>query len=162
MNHRPLIAAGTLMGMGMGGFLDGILFHQVLQIHNMLSATIPPTTVVNIETNMVWDGLFHAGTWVMTAIAIALLWHAGKQRDVPWSGRTLVGSAVMGWGLFNLVEGIIDHYILGVHHVVERLGLSMYDSAFLASGLLFISIGMRLIRSGARDTLSGHPARAHR
>ena len=60
INRRPLIAAGTLLGIGMGGFVDGILFHQILQVHNMLSAKYPPTTLVNAEINMVWDGLFHA------------------------------------------------------------------------------------------------------
>ena len=162
MNTRPLIAAGMLMGIGMGGFVDGILFHQIFQIHNMLSANLPPNTLVNAEINMVWDGLFHALTWVMTALGLAVLWRAGKQRNVPWSGRTFSGSLVMGWGLFNLVEGIIDHHILGIHHVVERLGLSVYDYAFLGSGLLFITIGWSLIRAGAKDQLLTHPAPAYR
>jgi uncharacterized membrane protein len=106
MTRRPLIPAGTITGIGMGGFVDGILFHQILQTHNMLSAKIPPTSLVNVETTMVWDGLFHALTWVMTAIGIAMLWHAGKRPDVAWSGRTFLGPMVFGWGLFNVVETI--------------------------------------------------------
>ena len=43
----------------------------------MLSATLPPDTLANAKINMVWDGLFHALTWVMTAAGVALLWHAG-------------------------------------------------------------------------------------
>ncbi len=156
MNRKPLIAAGTLMGIGMGGFVDGILFHQIFQIHSMLSAKLPLDNIVNIKTNMVWDGLFHALTWVSTAISIGLLWNAGKQRDVPWSGNTFFGSLVLGWGIFNLVEGIIDHHILGIHHVVELQGLSMYDYMFLASGVLFILIGLAFIRTGAKDTVSTH------
>lgn len=42
MNHRPLIAAGILLGIGMGGLVDGIIFHQIFQIHNMMSAKLPP------------------------------------------------------------------------------------------------------------------------
>jgi uncharacterized membrane protein len=162
MNRGPLIAAGTLMGNGMGGFVDGILFHQILQIHNMLSAKLPPDTLINAKANMVWDGLFHTFTWVVTALALVLLWNAGKRRDVPWSGRTFSGSMIVGWGLFNLVEGIIDHHILGIHHVVELHGLSIYDYLFLASGVLFILIGCSLIRAGARDRLSTHSAPAYR
>ena len=162
MNRKPLIAAGTIMGIGMGGFVDGILFHQIFQIHNMLSAKIPPTSLVNIQTTMVWDGLFHALTWVMTAIGIAMLWHAGKQRDVPWSGRTFAGGMVMGWGIFNLVEGILDHHILNLHHVVEKLGVSVYDYAFLASGLVFIVLGWSLVHAGRNDQLTGNPNPAHR
>lgn len=40
-NRRPLIAAGAALGIGMGGFLDGIVLHQLLQVHNMLSAKYP-------------------------------------------------------------------------------------------------------------------------
>jgi len=150
-NRKPLIAAGTATGIGMGGFVDGILFHQILQLHNMLSAQIPPTSLVNLETTMVWDGLFHALTWTMTAIGIAMLWHAGKRPDVPWSGCTFSGSLVLGWGLFNLVEGTLDHHIFQLHHVVERLGLSVYDYAFLGSGLLLILLGWSFIRKGRED-----------
>jgi uncharacterized membrane protein len=159
MNHRPLIAAATLLGIGMGGFVDGIVFHQVLQLHNMLSAPgyFPKTgvgadrLVVNMEINMFWDGLFHAFTWLTTAAGIALLWHAGRRADVPWSGRTLVGGMALGWGLFNLVEGVIDHHVLHIHHVVETENHLVWDLAFLASGLLLIGVGWSLIRSGQRD-----------
>ncbi len=162
MNQRPLIAAGTLLGIGMGGFLDGISLHQILQLHNMLTAVYPKTTVANAEINMFWDGLFHALTWTMTALGLALLFHAGKQRDVPWSGRTLFGGMVLGWGLLNLVEGIIDHHILGIHHVVESMGLSIYDYAFLGSGVVFILMGWSILRTGAKDQISTNPAPALR
>jgi uncharacterized membrane protein len=72
---------------------------------------------------------------------------------VPWSGKTLLGSMIMGWGLFNLVEGLIDHHLLGIHHVVESMGLSLYDYAFLGSGVLFILIGSGAIRAAERDRL---------
>ena len=59
--HRtPLIAAGILMGAGMGGFVDGILLHQILQWHNMLSGKMPPNNLVDAKVNMYWDGIFHA------------------------------------------------------------------------------------------------------
>ncbi len=130
----------------MGGFTDGILFHQILQLHSMLSAKMPQDTIVNIKTSMVWDGLFHALTWITTAISIKLLWQTGRNKDVPWCGQTFSGSLFLGWGIFNLVEGIIDHHILSIHHVVERLGLSVYDYIFLASGIIFIIIGLYYIR----------------
>ena len=149
MNFRPLLAAGILIGIGMGGFVDGILFHQILQVHNMLSAIYPPDSLVNAKVNMVWDGLFHALTWVTTAVGIALLWQAGARKDVPWSGRAFWGAMVLGWGVFNLVEGTIDHHILGIHHVVEALGLSVYDYGYLGCGALFVLIGLGLIKSGS-------------
>jgi Predicted membrane protein (DUF2243) len=98
VTRRPLIAAGILIGVGLGGFLDGILFHQILQLHNMLSARIPPDTVVNIKINMVWDGLFHTLVWTMTAIGIGSLWRAARRTDVPWSGARHRGLAPDGMG----------------------------------------------------------------
>jgi uncharacterized membrane protein len=162
-NRRPLIAAGTLLGIGLGGFVDGIVFHQVLQLHQMLSARYPKvgvdaaTAVVNIEVNMFWDGLFHALTWAMTALGLALLWRAVKRPDVPLSTATLVGSLPLGWGLFNTVEGLIDHQLLGIHHVVEAGDHLLWDMVFLGSGAVLILIGWAVIRAGRTggDRLAG-------
>ncbi|TWT51556.1 DUF2243 domain-containing protein [Allorhodopirellula solitaria] len=153
MNRRPLISAGTMMGIGMGGFVDGILFHQLLQFHNMLSAKLPVrdvdmrTLAINLEINMFWDGLFHVFTWIMTAVGIAMLWHAVRQENVPRSTRTFVGSLSLGWGLFNLVEGVIDHHILHIHHVTETSGHLLWDLIFLGSGVALILLGWWLIHS---------------
>ncbi len=153
-NRRPLIAAGTLLGIGLGGFADGIVFHQLLQVHNMLTARYPETgvdvatAVVNLEINMFWDGLFHTFCWAMTVLGLALLWRAVRRRDVPLSTRAFVGSVVLGSGLFNLVEGLIDHELLGIHHVVEAGNHLLWDMAFLASGVILILIGWAVIRAG--------------
>jgi uncharacterized membrane protein len=154
---RPLVSAGVMLGIGMGGFLDGILFHQLLQTHSMLSATVPKTSIANVEVNMFWDGLFHAFTWLTTALGIAALWSATRQNVIPGSSRVLIGSMVLGWGLFNFVEGIIDHYWLHLHHVVERLGLSVYDHAFIASGVLLSGLGLLLIRAGKKREVARYP-----
>ena len=148
-DRRPLISAGTLLGIGMGGFVDGIVLHQMLQVHNMLSARRPKDSIVNMEINMFWDGLFHAFTWMMTALGLWLLWKAVRRRDVPLSDKTLFGSMVFGWGLFNLVEGIIDHHILEIHHVRDLpMHVPIYDWLFLGiGGVGLLLIGWWLARS---------------
>ena len=151
ISHKPMVTAGIFLGIGMGGFFDGILLHQLLQTHNMLSAAVPKTSIPNMEINMFWDGLFHALTWTMTLIGIVLLWKAGRQRTVAWSGKALAASMFLGWGLFNFVEGLIDHHLLNIHHVIERLGQSIYDYAFLASGIVFIAGGWMALRSLRHD-----------
>ncbi|WP_442483054.1 DUF2243 domain-containing protein [Aeoliella sp. SH292] len=162
--RRPLIVAGTALGIGMGGFLDGIVLHQLLQLHNMMSAKYPTRGVaaeqliVNLEINMFWDGVFHMMTWTMTAAGLVLLWQAIVRPNIILSGRTLIGAMVVGWGLFNLVEGIIDHHILHLHHVVETAEHIFWDVAFLASGLLMIAAGAWLVRTGARGTALDAPA----
>jgi uncharacterized membrane protein len=117
----------------------------------MLSAQIPIDTLVNVKVNMVWDGCFHLLTWLMTLIGVAMLFKAGKRKDRVWSGKILMGGMFAGWGLFNFVEGLIDHHLLQLHHVVERLGLSVYDYLFLASGPLFILLGIYLTKIGKRE-----------
>ena len=165
MHTAPLVSAGILLGVGLGGFADGIALHQILQWHNMLSSKLPPTNIVDLKVNMVWDWLFHALTWTVTIVGLGLLFRAGRRADVPWSGRVLVGSMLGGWGLFNLVEGLIDHQILGVHHVHPGSGELAWDLAFLASGLLLMGIGFTLVRrtSGRLpDAPLGRPIKAAR
>jgi len=145
---RPLIAAGALMGIGLGGFFDGILFHQILGLHQMLSNVIPRTTVVNEEINMFWDGIFHAFCYVAVAVALYMLWKLASGGRVPLSGITYFGSLWLGWGFFNLVEGIVDHQILQLHHVYQAAPdrFLFWDLVFQGSGLLFLFIGWRIIR----------------
>lgn len=148
INKLPLIASGLLIGAGMGGFLDGIIFHQILQFHNMFSAQIPPDTLVNAKINMFWDGLFHAAVWLMTATGIFMFWKASRRTDILWSGRIFFGSILAGFGLFNFIEGIIDHQILGIHHVYEYAeNKIIFDLAFLVSGIVLQLIGGWLIKS---------------
>lgn len=158
-SNRPLLSAAMLLGIGLGGFFDGILLHQILQVHNMMSAVRPNESIVNLEINMFWDGLFHAFCWFFTAGGTLALFRAARSREseASWDGRTLAGGMLLGWGLFNFVEGIIDHHILHLHHVVERLGVSIWDYAFLASGLILIAAGSALTLRGSR---SGDPSRA--
>lgn len=160
VTYKPLIKSGIVLGVGLGGFFDGILFHQLLQVHNMLSATHPKTSITNMEVNMFWDGLFHSFTWLMTLFGLALLWKAGKRVDVPWSGKTFVGALLMGWGVFNLAEGIVDHYVLNIHHVVEAMGQSVYDLLFVLSGAVLILAGWFVIRGERQQRLVFHPTPA--
>ena len=146
-DRASVLTAGVVLGIGLGGFVDGIVFHQILQLHGMVSALRPPTTLVNLEYGMVWDGVFHAFTWITTVCGVVLLVRAGSALAEPWAHRVLVGSALLGWGLFNVVEGTIDHLVLEVHHVVERLGLSIWDGVFLASGAALAAAGVSVIRS---------------
>jgi uncharacterized membrane protein len=146
--HRgPVLSAGFLIGAGLGGFVDGIVFHQILQWHNMLSSVRPPTDLVSMKYNMVWDGVFHVGTWLMVTLGIARLWKAGRDPDVLWTTRTFVGSGLLGWGAFNVVEGLIDHQLLGIHHVHPGRGEAFADAAFILFGLAAAGAGWLAIRS---------------
>ncbi len=150
------IRAGLLFGIGLGGFFDGIVLHQILQWHHMLSdeGSYPVDTVAGLETNVLWDGLFHTLTYVAVVIAMWLTWKASQLPHAPWSTRLLVGLLLMGWGTFNLIEGTINHQILGIHHVnetVSRASWKWWDIAFLCWGAIMLVGGWVIARQGERE-----------
>ena len=152
------VGAGVLLGVGLGGFFDGILFHQILQWHHLLSsAGYPPDSVPNLRVNTLWDGLFHASTYVFTLLGLAILWRRARRTHVHWSGRMLTGTLLVGWGLFNVIEGIVDHHLLGIHHVNETVSPALWiwwDVGFLIWGVAMLSGGWALLRRGQRETAS--------
>ena len=53
-------SAGIWLGLGHSGFFNGIVLHQILQWHHMLtSAGYPLVDIHNPKVNTFWDGLFH-------------------------------------------------------------------------------------------------------
>jgi uncharacterized membrane protein len=147
-------APAFIMGLGLGGFIDGIVLHQILQWHHMLtgdSGGKPMDTVAGLETNTLVDGFFHLATWSLVVAAMLLTVNAWQRRQLapPW--RTHFGVLLAGWGIFNLVEGLVDHQLLGIHHVRDDLGGPLgWDLAFLVFGMLLVAVGVALTRSGQR------------
>jgi len=103
-----------------------------------------------MKYNMLWDGLFHAVAWCLTSWGIIALWRAARRPQVILSHRSLGGGLLCGWGLFNLVEGVLDHQVLGVHHVHPGRDQLTWDIAFLLWGGVMLSLGTWLIRPSAR------------
>ena len=151
--HRRARLAGILLGLGLGGFVDGIALHQIVHWHNMLSARVPPTDMEAMRVNMAADGWFHAGTWLLVFAGVLLLWSAGRmygERLPPV--RYLLGLLIGGWGAFNLVEGVIDHHLLQLHHVRDLpVHVPLYDYLCLAvGGVGLLLLGWLLARGAAR------------
>ena len=139
----PLMAAATVIGIGLGGFIDGITLHQILQWHEMLSNKIPPTTYVAKSVNMFWDGIFHAFTLIVTFVGVILLWRLLFRKDISRSGHLLSGGMLFGWGLFNLLEGVADHQILKLHNIREITpDKEPWNLGFLALSVLFVIAGL--------------------
>jgi uncharacterized membrane protein len=134
--HFP-ISAGIFFGLGLGGFFDGIVLHQVLQWHHMLSSWYPVNTIENLELNTRWDGIFHSTTYLFVLIGLFLLWRTAHRKHLYWSSKLLIGTMLLGFGIFNTVEGIIDHHLIGIHHVNEtvvREYWPIWDIAFTLWG----------------------------
>ena len=160
--RRSARTAGLLIGMGMGGFVDGWALHQIAQWHNMLSARLPPHTMEAMRVNMTADGWFHAGVWTVTLVGILLLWRTARHPVALPSTRWLIGVMLAGWGVFNLVEGIVDHHLLELHHVRdEPVHMPLYDWVFLAvGGVGFVLLGWLLTR-GEAGVREGASPRSH-
>jgi hypothetical protein len=84
----PPRAPAFIMGLGLGGFIDGIVLHQILQWHHMLTdaGDHPSDSVAGLEANTRADGFFHLATWVLVATAMLLTLRAGQRRELapPW------------------------------------------------------------------------------
>ena len=145
-----------LVGVGLGGLFDGIVLHQILQWHHMLSAPTPPVTVDALRLNTLADGLFHAAAWIATATGLAWLVVSSRRDFLPDPVR-LLGGILLGWGGFNVTEGIIDHHVLGIHHVREGPDALLYDVAFLAWGAGMLLLGLALTSRQARAA-DGRPS----
>jgi uncharacterized membrane protein len=147
-HHPPRSGiAGVVLGVGLGGFADGIALHQLAQWHNMGSAVLRPDTMEAMKQNMVWDGLFHAATWLITLAGVWLLWRDARNGAVR-RARIFAGQMLMGWAAFNLVEGVIDHHLLNLHHVRDLPEhVPLYDWVFLGvGGVLLGAIGWMMSR----------------
>ena len=149
----PRRTAGVVLGLGLGGFADGISLHQIAQWHNMGSAKVPPVTMEAMKQNMAWDGWFHAATLLLTVIGVYLLLaDARRGRKLPNAG-VFTGQLLLGWGVFNLVEGLVDHQMLGLHHVNETVPREQWlwwDLSFLAWGAAMLLGGWALARGSRR------------
>lgn len=150
----PGKAPGLLLGIGLGGFVDGIVLHQILQWHHLVSHVggLEPDTVRGLEVNTLADGLFHLLAWACV-IAGSTLGIAGWRRgELALSWRYHFGLVLAGWGAFNLVEGLVNHQLLGIHHVRDDLGAPLsWDLGFLTVSAAVALGGWLLHRSGVAE-----------
>ena len=71
-----------------------------------------------------------------------------------WSSKLLLGTMLIGFGVFNVIEGLVDHHLLGIHHVNEIVDPAYrfyFDAGFILWGLLMLIIGWILLRQGQRQ-----------
>jgi uncharacterized membrane protein len=149
---RKGASSAVIFGIALAGFLDGIVLHSILQWHHMISSVIPPADMRGMSTNMLADGLFDLFCWVLTVCALVLLLRE-RNRATLLDARTYWSWMLVGGGGFNLVEGIVDHEVLGIHHVHPGPNWLAWDIGFLVlGGLLLMAIGWFLKREPHRQS----------
>ncbi|MFB4169420.1 DUF2243 domain-containing protein [Virgibacillus sp. JSM 102003] len=132
---KNLFIAAVILGLGLLGAVDGIVFHQLLQWHHMV---LNP----NIKLEIITDGLFTAAFSALLIWGGVKIFQDARQNKLGHSWVIFSSGIFIGGGVFNIVEGIIDHHILQVHRVrpVAENPL-LYDLGFLAIGALLVIIG---------------------
>ncbi len=140
------------LGFALGGFFDGILLHQILQWHHLLSL-VP--AVGSLRAQVLWDGYFHALMYCIALAALWGLWRARSQLDEePW--RAVGGAVLVGLGAWHVVDAVLSHWLLGIHRIIlDSPDPLLWDLAwFIAFGLLPLVAGWQLLR-GARPSAPG-------
>src|SRR5690606_41087677 len=77
--------AGYALGFGLGGFFDGILLHQVLQWHHLLSGVEQARQ--DIRVLILADGLFHVLMYVVAGMGLWLLWRRSEEHTSELQSR---------------------------------------------------------------------------
>jgi len=135
--------AGSALGFGLGGFFDGILLHQVLQWHHLLSGL--EGAALSLPAQILADGLFHLAMYLVTVTGLILLWRSRRCWAGPGGGMSVLAFALIGFGLWHLADAVLSHWLLGLHRI--RMGVSyplawdlgwlvLFGFAPLAAGLV--------------------------
>ena len=151
--------SGYLLGIGLGGFFDGILLHQILQWHHLLSLV---DGVGDISNQVMFDGLFHALMYVIAGIGLVLLVRGRSDLDAPGAARRLMGNVLVGFGLWHVLDAILSHWLLGIHRVrLDSPNPLVWDLIWFAIfGLVPIVAGLIIRRGGGTPLSRGHAAAA--
>ena len=120
------------------------------------TATCEPISIGHLKRQITQDGFFDFTVWMLTIVGVVLLFRAARPPVQTWSGNVFLGAILIGCGTFNFVEGLVDHQILGLHHVLPgHSDQFLFDMLFLASGLVLAMGGWFLARSGSCRASTG-------
>ncbi|WP_210526580.1 DUF2243 domain-containing protein [Rubellimicrobium arenae] len=153
----PQLRSGAALGFALGGFFDGILLHQILQWHHLLSL-VPG--VGDLRRQVLWDGAFHALMYLIAALALWRLWSGSRRAGLP-GPAALAGSLLMGFGAWHAVDAVLSHWILGIHRIrVDTAAPLAWDLGWLAVfGLVPLGLGWMLLgRDGSGPRRRAGPA----
>lgn len=154
--HRShsLTWTGGLLGFSLGGFFDGILLHQILQWHHLLSNV---RGLEDLRTQVLADGMFHALMYVIAMVALGRLWRWRAVFSKPGAGAMLWGSVWIGFGLWHVVDAVLSHWIIGIHRIRDDAANPLlWDVLWLlAFGVLPLLAGLWLRRKARGDDGGG-------
>lgn len=155
---RSLAVAAAALGFAIGGFFDGILLHQVLQWHHLLSA-VDGAAFADLRTQILADGLFHVAMYLVGAVGLTLFWRRRAELALSGAGSALAGLGVIGFGGWHALDAVLSHWILGIHRIRMDADVPLaWDVGWLVLfGVVPMLAGLRLLGRGAGGTGGGEP-----
>jgi uncharacterized membrane protein len=137
---RAVLWASVPLGIGLIGAIDEIIFHQLLQWHNLY-----------VDASERWrifsDGLLHTFTLAMLFYGAWRLWQQRQPFSTILSSKPFWAGILLGGGGFQLWDGVVDHWLLRLHPVREGVdNIWLYDTLWIASALLMLAIGWAIWR----------------
>ncbi len=142
--------AGYMIGFALGGFFDGILLHQLLQWHHLLSGL--EQTRLDIRVLVLWDGIFHALMYIIAIIGVCLLWRARSDCPARGTDRRIFANALIGFGAWHLADSVLSHWLLGIHRVRMDVDNPLFWDLlwFAVFGVIPLTIGWIVRRGGPK------------
>ncbi len=152
--------SGYLLGFAIGGFFDGILLHQVLQWHHLLSGLEGPA-FRDLRVQILADGLFHVAMYVVALVGLFWLARSRHELGLANADRLLLASVLMGFGIWHIVDAVVFHWTMGIHRIRMQTGHPLlWDLAWFFVFGVAIAAGGLLLRRRVRDRPPGMRGRA--
>lgn len=136
-NSSTNLWSGFLFGIGFVAFIDETVFHQLLHWHHFYDRS---TTSIGLIS----DGFFHAFSWFATVGALFLVARLRYQKAFLFT--RWIGGMMLGGGLFQLYDGIVQHKIMKIHQIRYVDNLFIYDLIWNIAAIVILGIGIVLER----------------
>jgi uncharacterized membrane protein len=148
---RRFLWAGYLIGFALGGFFDGILLHQILQWHHLLSA-VQSSALDDLRIQVMADGVFHGLMYLVAATGLTFLYRARSDFTGAAADRNLLADVLLGFGIWHIVDAVVFHWLTGIHHIrMDTANPIAWDTTWLVLfGLIPMLAGLRVKRNYPR------------
>lgn len=137
--------SGIMFGVGLIAFIDETVFHQLLRWHHFYDK-------LTTDIGLISDGIFHAFSWFATIAGLFLFADLRRRNGLIF--KRWLGGVLLGVGVFQLYDGIIQHKWMRIHQIRYVDNVIVYDIVWNVGALIILLIGIYLLfRTSKNSTL---------
>ena len=136
-DRRRSVLTGTMLGVAIMAAVDEVVFHQLLSWHHFYDRSTPDISLLS-------DGLLQ--TAYLALLVAGFVWFADLRRRGTLAPRSARGGFVLGLGVFQLFDGIVDHKLLDLHEIRYGVDVLPYDLAWNGAALVLLLVGGFMLR----------------